>query len=66
MGKRHLVNIAQPLIPGMRNYLQYQRVINGNKSIYRVVDDFADSGHCCCFVKGLTANVQRQDLKSYF
>jgi hypothetical protein len=42
MSKSHLVNIAQPLVPGMRNYLQYQRVINSNKTIDRVIDDFAD------------------------
>ena len=36
----------------MRDNLQYQRMINGNKTIYRVVYDFADAGHCWGFVKG--------------
>jgi hypothetical protein len=41
VGKCHLVDIAKPLIPGMRNNLQYQRMINGNKTINRVVNNFA-------------------------
>jgi len=50
----------------MGNYLQDQRMINGNKTIYRVVDDLANNRHCCVFVKGKAANVQRPELKSYF
>ena len=48
----------------MGNYLQDQRVVNGNKTIDRVVDDLADSGHCCVFVKGKAANVQSPELIS--
>lgn len=52
VGKCHLVNIAQPLVPGVGNNLQDQRVINCNKTIDRVVDDLANWRHCCFFVKG--------------
>jgi hypothetical protein len=39
-------------------------VVDGNKTINRVVDDLADRSHCCVFVKGKAAKVQRQPLKS--
>ena len=42
MSKSHLMNVPQPLIICMGDYLQDQRVVNGNKTIYRVVDDLAD------------------------
>jgi hypothetical protein len=58
--------IPQTLVVRMGNYLQDQRVVNGNKTIDRVVDDLADGGHCCVFVKGMAANVQSPELKSYF
>ena len=54
MSKCHLVNTAQPLIIRMRNDLQDQRMINGNKTIYRIVDDFSDSVPLLCLLlKGL-------------
>jgi hypothetical protein len=64
MGKGHLVNVSQSLVIRMGNYLQDQRVVDGNKTINRVVDDLADGSHCCVFVKGKAAKVQRQPLKS--
>jgi hypothetical protein len=48
----------------MGDYLQDQGVINRNKTIYGVVYDLANIGHCCVFVKGKAAKVQRPDLKS--
>ena len=42
VGKRHLVNIPQPLINRVGNDFQDQRVVDCNKTIDRVVDDFAD------------------------
>jgi hypothetical protein len=53
MGKSHLVDIAEPLVIRMRNDMQYQRMINGNKTINRVVNDLADRIHCCLFVKAI-------------
>jgi hypothetical protein len=58
--------IPQSLVVRMRDYLQDQGVINGNKTIDRVVDDLADVGHCCVFVKGMAAKVQRPELIGYF
>src|SRR5258705_1716749 len=52
MSKCHLVDIPEPLVVRMRDHLQYQRMVDRNKTIYRVVDDLADWGHCCFFVKG--------------
>jgi len=43
MGESHLVYIAQPLVNGMGHNIQDQRVVDSNKTIDRVVDDFADS-----------------------
>lgn len=60
VGKRHLVDIPQPLVNRVGNDFQDQRVVDCNKTIDRVVDDFADRGHCCCFVKG----PERADGKS--
>ena len=64
MSKSHLVYIAKTLIVWMRNNLEDQRVINSNKTIHGVVDDLADLLHCCFFVKGRAAKVQRQVVKS--
>jgi hypothetical protein len=62
--KSHLVNIPQTLVVRMGNYLQDQRVVDGNKTIDGVVDDLADGGHYCVFVKAKAAKVQRAELKS--
>jgi len=62
----HLVNITQPLVHRVGDDLQYQRVIDRNKTIDRVVDDLADNRHCCVFVKEKAVKVQRQGLISYF
>jgi hypothetical protein len=60
------MNITQPLVNGVGNNIEDQRVVNGNKTIDRIVDDFAYSRHCCFFVKGKRTKVQRQSLMSYF
>ncbi len=52
MSKSRLVNITQPLINRVRYDLQDQWMINGNKTINGVIDDFTNHRHCCCvFVK---------------
>jgi hypothetical protein len=76
VSESHLVYIPQPLVYRMRDDLQYQRVINSNKTVDRVVDDLADRGHCWIFVKGKATRlyritfgqvkVQRGSLISYF
>jgi hypothetical protein len=43
VGKGHLVNASQTLVPGMRNYLKNERIINGYKTIYGVIDDLSDA-----------------------
>src|SRR6185436_16895752 len=48
----HLVDIPEPLVIRVRNDLQYQWMINSNKTIDRVVDDLSGRLHCCFFVKG--------------
>jgi hypothetical protein len=37
------MNSSQTLVPGMRNYLENKGIINGNKTIYRVIDDLSDA-----------------------
>lgn len=60
VGKSHLVDIPQPLVHRVGNDFEDQRMVNSNKTIDRVVDDFADCRHCCCFVK----DPERADGKS--
>jgi hypothetical protein len=43
MRKSHLVYPSQPLIIRMRNNLENQGVIDGDKAMNRVVDDFANA-----------------------
>jgi len=64
--KCHLVNITEALVHRVGYQLQNQRLVDRNKTIYRVVDDLANWRHCCCFVKGRTAKIQTLLLKSYF
>jgi len=46
VGECHLVDTAQALVPGVRNHLEQQRVVDGYETMDRVVDDFADfTGH---------------------
>jgi len=44
MGKCHLVNAAKTLIVGMSNNIQYQRMIDSNKTINGVVDYLSGVG----------------------
>src|SRR5688500_17042181 len=58
VSKSHLVYIPETLIPGMRNDLQDQWMVNSNKPINRIVDDLARNRHASCvFVKGRTVIV---------
>jgi hypothetical protein len=41
--KSHLVNATQALVPGVRNYLENQGIVDGNKAIHRVIYDFSDA-----------------------
>lgn len=40
--KRHLVNTAQALVIAVGYNLEYERIINCNKTIYGVIDDLSD------------------------
>jgi hypothetical protein len=37
------MNASQTLVPGMRDYLKNKRIINGNKTVYGVIDDLSDA-----------------------
>jgi hypothetical protein len=52
MSECHLMNVPEPLVNRMGDDIKDQRMVYGNKPIYRVVDDFANIGHCWGFVKG--------------
>jgi hypothetical protein len=41
VGKSHLLNAPQTLVPGVRNYLKNQRIINGYKAMYGVINDLS-------------------------
>jgi hypothetical protein len=45
MCKCHLVNAAKALIVGMRNNIQYQWMIDSNKTINGIVDYLPGVGH---------------------
>jgi hypothetical protein len=53
------VYVAESLIIGMRDQLQYQRMVDGNESIHRVVDDLSDSGRGRHNVKAGGASLQK-------
>jgi hypothetical protein len=50
MCKGHLMNAPEPLIIGMRNDTKYKRMINRNKTIHGVIDDFAYKRHAVVFL----------------
>jgi len=45
MRKCHLMDPAQTLIIGMRDHIKDQWMIDGNKPIHRIVDDFSYTWH---------------------
>jgi hypothetical protein len=51
MCKCHLVNAAKTLIVGMSNNIQYQRMIDSNKTINGVVDYLPGVGHVAVLLR---------------
>ena len=43
--KGHLMNAAKALVEWMRNYLEDQWVIDGNETMYRIINDFSYTRH---------------------
>jgi hypothetical protein len=41
VGKGHLVDAPQSLVIGMRYHLEYNRVIDRNEALHRVIDDLS-------------------------
>jgi hypothetical protein len=39
--KCHLMNASQTLVPGMRDHLKNKWVIDGNKTVYGVINDLS-------------------------
>jgi len=38
----HLLDAQQGLIPGLKNNFKYQRFVDSNKPIIRIIDDFSE------------------------
>ena len=43
VGERHLMNASQTLVPGMRDHLKNQRIIDGNKTVNGVINNLSDA-----------------------
>ena len=66
VSKSHLVNPAKTLVIRVRNDAEYERMIDRDKTIHRIVDDFAHERHCCCvFVKALLKTVVKTTIAGF-
>jgi hypothetical protein len=68
VGKGHLVNTPQPLVIGVGYDIKNQRMIDSNKTIDRVVDDFSGGWHVAFLLrvagKTTIAEVIKLNLKT--
>jgi hypothetical protein len=66
VSKSHLVNAAKTLIVGVRNDAEYERMVDRDKTIHRIVDDFPHKRHCCCvFVKALLRAIGKTTIAGF-
>ena len=66
VSKSHLVNTSKTLIIGVSNYAKYERMVDRDKTIHWIVDDFPHKRHCCCvFVKALLMTVGKTTIAGF-
>jgi hypothetical protein len=66
VSKSHLVNASKSLVVGVRNDAKYERVVDCDKTIHRIVDDLSHKRHCCCvFVKALLKTVGKTTIAEF-
>src|SRR5215470_6643648 len=66
VSKSHLVNAAKALVIRVRNDAEYERMVDRDKTIHRIVDDFSHKRHrCCVFVKALLKAVGKTTIAGF-